>query len=128
MIKQNILVASGRSILVDIVWDFVYFPVWWYTSGLKQITLGRIKSIENMVDHLALRLLLLNIFKPMFAQYDRAGRIISFFMRIVILIGRSIYFFVYSALQLVIVIIWLLLPALVVYRIIGIYFTRYAGF
>ncbi|MBI4090586.1 MAG: hypothetical protein HY422_01030 [Candidatus Komeilibacteria bacterium] len=124
-LKQNIFAAAGRSIAVDIVGDVLYFPIWWYTSGLKYRLKRFMQSIGEMADHLALRLLLLNIFKPMFAQYDRTGRIISFFMRIVILIVRSVYFFIYSIVQMVIVVVWLLLPVLIVSRILEIYLLRY---
>lgn len=126
-LKQNIIVAAGRSIVIDIIGDVLYFPIWWYTSGLKYRLKRFTQSISEMADHLALRLLLLNIFRPMFAQYDRTGRIISFFMRIVILIARSVYFGIYMILQTLIVIVWLLLPVLIAYRISEIYILRYAA-
>lgn len=126
-LKQNIIVAAGRSIAIDIVGDVLYFPIWWYTSGLKYRLKRFIQSIGDMADQLALRLLLLNIFKPMFAQYDRAGRIISFFMRIVILIARSVYFFIFMLLQILIIAVWILLPVLIVSRIFEIYLLRYVA-
>ncbi len=126
MIQQNIVVLSIKSIAIDIVGDVLYFPIWWYTTGLKHIVMNRIRSLEGMSDQLALRLLLLNIFKPMFAQSDSAGRIISFFMRIVILIARSIFFFVFSMLQMLIILIWIGLPVLIFYRLEVIYLGGYA--
>lgn len=80
-----------------------------------------------MSNQLALRLLILNIFKPMFAQSDSAGRIISFFMRIVLLIGRSLFFIVFALLQAVILLAWVMVPIFVFYRIVSIYFSWYVA-
>lgn len=121
MTSQNIIVVAGKLLLVDVIADALYFPLWWYTAGLAQFARGRARSVMETSENLALRLLLLNIFKPMFAQYDRVGRIISFFMRIVILVGRAVYFFLYCALQLAVLAAWILLPLFIFYRIVSIY-------
>lgn len=126
MVSQNIFFTASRTVLIDLLWEIVYFPLWWYTAGLKQIVLLRIKNVKDMADHLALRLLILNIFKPMFAQYDRTGRIISFFMRIIILVARFVFFSVYILLELVIVAVWIGIPIFTLYRIIAIYGVSYA--
>ncbi len=109
----------------DVVADVIFFPIWWYTSGLKLMVLNRGTSVVDMEEHLALRLLLLNMFKPMFAQYDRAGRVISFFMRLIILIFRSVYFVIYLALQLLFILMWIALPVFVFYRLMVIYAPWY---
>jgi hypothetical protein len=127
MIKQNIVYLAGKSFAVDIIGDALYFPIWWYTLGLRHIIFNAFKSIRDTAHNLALRLLVLNIFKPMFAQYDRAGRIISFFMRVVILIARTIYIVIFAILRLIIVVIWIMFPLLVVYRLIDIFILSYVG-
>ena len=127
MVQQNILVLALKSIIVDIIGDALYFPIWWYTMGLKHIVMNRLKSLDSMSNQLALRLLILNIFKPMFAQSDSTGRIISFFMRIVLLIGRSIFFGIYTLLQLLIILFWVSLPVFIFYRIVSIYFAWYVA-
>lgn len=121
MVKQNIFFVAGKSILVDLIGDVIYFPIWWYTAGLAQVLKSFARNIKSMASQLALRLLVLNILKPMFAQYDRAGRIISFFMRIVILVGRAVYFVLYLIVQAALVLVWLLLPIVAVLRLIDIY-------
>ena len=125
MLRQNIVFLATKTLFFDIAWDFVYFPIWWYTVGLQHIVMNGMKNILAMADHLALRLLVLNIFKPMFAQTDRAGRIISFFMRVVILIARSVYLFIYTLLQLVLIVGWIIVPAFVVYRLLSIFILSY---
>jgi len=120
-LKQNIFFVAGKSILVDLIGDVIYFPIWWYTAGLAQVLKSFARNIKSMASQLALRLLVLNILKPMFAQYDRAGRIISFFMRIVILVGRAVYFVLYLIVQAALVLVWLLLPIVAVLRLIDMY-------
>ena len=116
-VNRNIGLVTARYIIVDLVGDIIYFPLWWYTQGLKKVVLTFYFNLQSTARNLALRLLLLNILKPMFGQYDRAGRVISFFMRLVILIGRLLYFAAYVLLLVVLLIIWLGLPVLIVYRL-----------
>lgn len=127
MVQQNIVVLSIKSIVVDVIGDALYFPLWWYGVGLKHTVASRVKSMNAMSNQLALKLLILNIFRPMFAQTDRAGRIISFFMRIVLLIGRLIFFAIYALVQLVMILLWIGIPIFVFYRLVGIYFTWYVA-
>ena len=59
-----------------------------------------------------------HIFKPMYGQYDRAGRIISFFMRLVLLIAKLIVFLFLVILYIALILFWLILPILTIYQII----------
>lgn len=126
MATQNIIVVAARSLLLDLIMDVLYFPVWWYSAGLVQFVYNRARSTVATSEHLAIRLLVLNIFRPMFAQYDRTGRIISFFMRLVILCVRSVYLLGYTALQLIAIVAWVAAPLFIVYRLVVIYLGWYA--
>ena len=116
-VNRNIGLVTARYLIVDLVGDIIYFPLWWYTQGLTKVAQTFYLNLRSTARNLALRLLLLNILKPMFGQYDRAGRIISFFMRLIILVGRLIYFAAYSLLLSLLLILWLGLPILIVYRL-----------
>jgi hypothetical protein len=65
------------------------------------------------------------MFQPMFGQSDREGRIISFFMRLLIVAYKSVLFLGQFILYFTIVIFWVGLPALVVvgllYNAVGIW-------
>jgi len=52
-----------------------------------------------------------NFLVPMYGQFYFAGRVVSVFMRFIVLIGRGIAFIAEAFGYLVIVGIWLLLPA-----------------
>jgi len=98
-----------QRIILDILWDIVYFPIWWYTRGAKRALLWCLKLFRNGNQILAPGIWLRNIFVPMYGQYDWQGRIVSFFMRLIQIFFRSIallfwfvislgLFFVYLAL------------------------------
>lgn len=70
--------------------DFVYFPVWWYSGGAKQLAIRAWGWAKSGNRTLAPGLWLQNIFVPMFGQTDWQGKIISFFMRAVQVVARSL--------------------------------------
>lgn len=117
MIYNN-LSFYGAKILGELVYDVLYFPVWWYSKGLLQI----LKMLKNFLadkqKSLALIVWIKNIFRPMYGQYDWAGVLISFFMRTVQIFFRSIVMFFYLFFAIVVFCFWLILPIFVVYEII----------
>lgn len=88
------MIRSNTSFLLkSVLWDFagniIYFPIWWYTKGLKKAGLFLISFVGSMEMRLAVRVWVVNLFKPMYAATDIAGRIISFFMRLFMIIVRT---------------------------------------
>lgn len=114
---RNVLIQAIKTIIIDLVGEILYFPIWWYTQGLKRMILYVINSIRNTNRDLALTLMLKSMFKPMFGQYDKEGRIISFFMRLVLIIARLVLFILLSLAYLVIIIFWIFLPVVAVWGI-----------
>ena len=115
--QRNIGLAVARYVAIDVIGDIIYFPLWWYSGGLKLVTLTLYDNARTTARNLSLRLLLINIFNPMFGHYDRAGRIISFFMRILIVLVKSIYFVIKAAVLLALLLLWVLLPLAVAARV-----------
>ncbi|MDD5749287.1 MAG: hypothetical protein PHO91_00670 [Patescibacteria group bacterium] len=116
---QNIIIQALKSLILDLVAEILYFPLWWYGAGLKQTIVSVFRYIKRTARDLALPLLFKSMFKPMFGQYDREGRIISFFMRIVITFSKLIVFFIASLLYLITIVLWVALPPLVVWGLIA---------
>lgn len=79
-----------QRIFLEFFFDMVSYPIWWYTAGAKQTMQSLVAMVSSANDRLAPMLWLKNIFVPMFGQYDWQGRLISFFMRLVNVIGREI--------------------------------------
>ncbi|HEU0050958.1 MAG TPA: hypothetical protein VFQ60_02785 [Patescibacteria group bacterium] len=110
-----------RFFLLDLLGSVLHFPFWWYTDGF-QIVLQWIKrSLIFRWKSFSLTIWIKNLFVPMYGQYDLVGRLVSIFMRIVVLIGRLIFLFVEALLYTVLALLWLLaLPLLIALLAIGI--------
>jgi len=104
--------------LTDILRDILYFPVWWYSRGLKFLLLKLADILDDKQRGLALFVWIKNIFKPMYGQYDWAGILISFFMRLVQIIIRGIAMLFWLVLVAAILAVWLALPVVAVWQII----------
>jgi hypothetical protein len=124
-VSNNILIKASRALFLDLVAEILYFPLWWYSAGLKSILLGFFANLKEAERNLGLGLLFRHMFQPMFGQADREGRIISFFMRLLIVAYKSVLFVCQFILYLLVVIFWLALPPLVVvglfYNAVGIW-------
>lgn len=107
----------GSKIIGELVGDIIYFPLWWYTSGLIRMIVTLRVFLINREKSLALFVWAKNIFRPMFGQYDFQGRIISFFMRLFQIIVRGVAMLFWSILSLFFFLFWVLLPPLIIYEI-----------
>src|SRR3989344_5905445 len=114
---NNILVGSLKFVAKDLVGDFFYWPVWWYTKGLKNTVIFSFSSIKNWEEILGVSIWGKNLFTPMFGQYDFEGRIISFFIRLIQLFFRSIILLILALFSLIPILIWLALPLVVIWQI-----------
>ncbi|MDD5071969.1 MAG: hypothetical protein PHQ42_04530 [Patescibacteria group bacterium] len=117
MLSNNLGLYAGK-ILIDLLRDIIYFPLWWYSRGLKQLTVRLKNFLVNKEKSLALFVWIKNIFRPMYSQYDWAGILISFFVRLFQIIFRGIFMLFWLALALFILGLWLALPVLAIYEII----------
>lgn len=114
----NSLPVFGVKVLAEIGKDILYFPLWWYSRGLVYLTTSLFNFLKNRERSLALFIWVKNIFKPMYAQTDWQGMLISIFMRIVEIIIRSIIMLFWIIIALAGFIIWIFMPPLVTYEII----------
>lgn len=107
----------GR-ILIDLLKDTVYFPIWWYSRGLFLLLKKLKQFIIDRERGLALFIWIKNIFRPMYSQHDWAGLFISFFVRVFQIIFRSILMIFWLILAFIILLIWIIAPIFVIYQII----------
>ncbi|MFA6254615.1 MAG: hypothetical protein WC675_01110 [Patescibacteria group bacterium] len=115
---KNIAYTSIRYIIIDLIGDILYWPVWWYSKGLAKVGLGCLQEIKNQAEVLGIAVWIKNLFTPMFGQYDIEGRIISFFARLIQIIVRSILLLFWIILILILFLAWIFLPVLVGYEIV----------
>jgi hypothetical protein len=102
-----------RIILVDIIWEIVYFPIWWYSQGLSTVFNFLVRQSKQDWRNKGLSIGFKFLFKPMYSQNDFVGRAISFFVRLFVLIFKIIVFLVFFIIYLALLILWILLPYIV---------------
>lgn len=117
MISNNYVFYSIK-ILKDLAKDIVIFPMWWYSFGLWHLLANLQEFVKNKQKSLALLVWIKNIFKPMYGQYDWQGMLISFFVRAIQIIFRSLIMLSWVILALIVLFTYLFLPFIVFYQII----------
>ncbi len=115
---SNNFIFYGLKIISELVRDVLYFPVWWYSRGLLKLLVMLEKFLSDKQKSLALLVWLKNIHRPMYGQYDWAGILISFFVRLVQIIVRSLVMLIWFILVMALLLAWVALPILVIYEII----------
>lgn len=104
-----------QRLCLEALLDVLYFPVWWYSRGFLMVIQNSLEWCKSGNIRLAPGLWLQNIFVPMYGQYDFTGKAISFFMRLVQVILRSIILGLYCLGCFIVVLIWLAFPVLVLW-------------
>ena len=107
-----------QKLTIEFFFDLVYFPIWWYTGGVKNMFFYCKDLVSRGNISLSPGLCLKNIFVPMFGQHDLQGRLVSFFMRFVNVIGRTIALLFWILVVFILFILWLVFPLFVVYMLI----------
>lgn len=115
--SQNIAYTSIKFLVIDLIGDFLFWPIWWYTKGLVKTGLFCIKEIKDQQERLGLSIWIKNIFTPMFGQYDMEGRIISFFARLIQIMARTIILGIWSIFMLILFLLWITLPVIIMYQL-----------
>jgi len=116
--RNNLVLSTLKFFLVDLIGDFLRWPYWWCTAGLAKATRLAINSIVDEYQRLALGVWLVNLFVPMFGQYDWQSRLISFLVRLAQIIVRAIALLIWSVVVIIIWLIWVCAPVYVFYQII----------
>jgi len=115
--KNSLTYSSLKFVLIDLIGDILYWPIWWYSKGLVQTGLFCLNEIKSQYQILGLGTWLKNIFTPMFGQYDWEGRIISFFARLIQIIARTALLITWTIVILILFLAWIILPIFIFYQI-----------
>ncbi len=110
---QSLVTQGIKYVAVDLVGGVVGFPLWWYGRGLVAWTQGVWDWFLGYRASLAVGVWVKNLFVPMYGTYDIGGRLISFFMRVSMIILKSVALLFSAALLFAIWVIYLALPLLV---------------
>jgi hypothetical protein len=101
---------------VELVFGLLYFPVWWYTGGLVMVAKKVWQNIGDTNNQLAWTLLGRYLFTPMYGDYTRSGRAISFFIRLIQYVFITALMLVVILMNFIMMIGWIIaLPATVIF-------------
>ena len=64
----------------------IAFPLWWYGEGFVIAWRHTLARFQYVLRSTGLLIFLRNMGQPLYGDYTRSGRIISFFIRIVLLV------------------------------------------
>ena len=111
--EHNFL-TYGAKIVAQIVFEFLYFPVWWYSVGFFRTLKKTWGAFRAQEQSLGFSVWVKNLFIPMYGQSDFTGRAISFVIRLVQIIARGLALFVWALGLLAFLLAWLALPILLI--------------
>lgn len=104
--------AVAKFVIVDFFGSVAWFPIWWYTTGFMGVISAARRGLEFRIRSLGFNVWIKNFFVPMYGQYDLTGKLISVWMRFVVLIGRIIVLLAEAVGFAIGIIIWVLFPVL----------------
>ena len=117
MLKGNFF-SYFPIIILEFLAKILYFPLWWYGVGLMKKIKSLFYFLKSKEEELGLGVWVKNILVPMYGQRDFAGRAISFFIRLVQIILRTMVLVIWFILALLMLIIWLIFPPALVIALI----------
>ena len=103
-----------ERLTLEFIWHVVFFPVWWYSLGARQVGLGCWHLLQAGSMRLAPGLWLRNLLVPMYGQTDWQGRLMSVFMRISNVIIRGAALLAWLAIVILLWLAWIAFPIFVV--------------
>ncbi len=105
-------VSLAKLVLSESAGSLIRFPYWWYTEGLSKTLHWIGNSLAFRWRSYAIGIWASNLFVPMYGQNDLTGRLVSFFMRLVVLIARSVGFAVEAVAYGVLLVVWCFAPVI----------------
>ncbi|MFA5359110.1 MAG: hypothetical protein WC310_04835 [Patescibacteria group bacterium] len=117
MKSQNPFILSARFVVKDIVGNFLYWPFWWYSSGLAGLIKRRFIALKLFESNIGLAVWVKNWTKPMYGQYDITGKIISFVIRTFFILFKVVLIILYFILQLAMITFWIGIPIFVIFQL-----------
>ncbi|MCX6792883.1 MAG: hypothetical protein NTY12_02565 [Candidatus Falkowbacteria bacterium] len=111
------IIDSGK-VLIQFIWDLLYFPFWWYSRGFWEVLKWAGRFLLRQISITGLIVWVQNLFTPMFGQHDFSGVVISFFVRSIQIIVRSIVMLFWLFYVVAAILLWLIAPVYILYQLI----------
>lgn len=104
------LLGLIKLFFAETLGSVIRFPFWWYTEGLLEAARWCARGLRYRWESAGIAIWVKNFFVPMYGQHDLAGRLVSVFMRLVVLVGRLIGLIIEATGYALLLTAWVLLP------------------
>jgi len=98
--------------------EVLYFPLWWYSRGLKKTAIFCWQRLKGGWRALALSILLKNFFKPMYGQKGLAAYVLSLNTHFWQVLWQLFLMALWAIFWLFILSTWLVLPIFIIWQLI----------
>ena len=98
--------------------NILTFPLWWYTSGSRVVWQWTKRELRFGLHQTGLLLFARHMHEPLYGDYTKSGIILSFFLRLVLLLYKLLLFIIRAILVVVAAVLYLLLLPLVIVMIV----------
>ena len=78
-----------KYLLADLIREILFLPFWWYTIGLAQSVAWTVGSIKGAARFTGFDIWVKNILVPMYGETGFTGRLISFLVRLFMVVVRG---------------------------------------
>ena len=106
-----------KDLFLDVVWEILYFPLWWYSRGLKNTGFFCLRKIKDAWRFSALSIILHSFFKPMFAQRGWDAYVLTLMVRCWQVFWRFVGMSIFSIFWFCIFLAWIILPIFIIYKL-----------
>jgi len=106
-----------KDFFLDSLWQVFYFPIWWYSWGLKKTAFFCFRKIRGSWQSLSLSILLANFFKPMYGQKGASAYFLSILTHLLQISFRFFFFILWLIFWLLILILWIILPLFIIWQL-----------
>lgn len=108
---------SIKFIFLELLWQTIWFPFWWYGKGTVKFLSLIITEIKDFSHAVNLGILARYLFQPMYGLRDFWSRFISFPVRLVYLLVLLVLVLIWTLILLSLLVIWLMLPIFALYNV-----------
>jgi len=115
MFRSNGIII--KDLFLDVFGEVLYFPLWWYSRGLKKTAFFCWYKTRAGWKSLALSILLTNFFKPMFGQRGFTAYILSLNTHFWQILWRLFLIAFWVVFWLFILLGWLFLPLFAIWQL-----------
>ena len=98
-----------KYVFADLLREILLLPFWWYTIGLAHMVQWCGRSVRGAAQTTGLTIWAKNLFVPMYGETSFSGKLISFFIRFIMVIFRGIATFVWMLMVILMFAFYLLL-------------------